>query len=128
MCAGQVVGPLITTRVTDDDVLVIGERPDVGFLGGQRLLAEVGRHADFRRVRIPRAAVAGGAIDIVDDLLDIDGLRPGGDSSVDENAIGVDGNLDTNQSILLLPHGGGNDRFGDGIGQSVGVSRGKETR
>ena len=50
---GQVVGPLIAAGVADDDVLVIGEWPDVGFLGRQRLLAKVGRHADLLWVRIP---------------------------------------------------------------------------
>ena len=50
---GQVVGPLVAAGVADDDVLVIGERPDVGFLGRQHLLTEVGRHTDFPWVRIP---------------------------------------------------------------------------
>ena len=49
----QVVGPLVAAGVADDDVLVIGERPDVGFLGRQHLLAELGRHTDFPWVRIP---------------------------------------------------------------------------
>ena len=60
-------------------------------------------------------------VDIADDLLDIDGLRSGGDPAVDEDAIGMDGYFDTDQCIRLLPHGGGDDRFGDGIGQPVGV-------
>jgi hypothetical protein len=49
----QVVGPLIAARVADDDVLVIGEGPDVGLLGRQRLLTEVGRHADFPWLGLP---------------------------------------------------------------------------
>ena len=49
----QVVGPLIAAGVADDDVLVIGEWPDVGFLGRQHLLAKLGRHTDFPWVRIP---------------------------------------------------------------------------
>ena len=53
MSRRQVVGPLIAAGVADDDVLVIGEWPDVGFLGRQYLLAEVGRHTDFPWVGIP---------------------------------------------------------------------------
>ena len=49
----KVVGPLVAAGVADDDVLVIGERPDVGFLGRQYLLAKLGRHTDFPWVRIP---------------------------------------------------------------------------
>ena len=50
---GQVVGPLVAAGVADDDVLVIGERPDVGFLGRQCLLTEVGRHTDLSWIGIP---------------------------------------------------------------------------
>ena len=50
---GKVVGPLVAARVADDDVLVIGEGPDVGFPGRQNLLAKFGRHTDFPRVGIP---------------------------------------------------------------------------
>ena len=50
---GKVVGPLVAAGVADDDVLVIGERPDVGFLGRQHLLAKLGRHTDFPWIRIP---------------------------------------------------------------------------
>ena len=88
MSGRKVVGPLIAAGVADDDVLVIGERPDVGFLGRQCFLTEVGRHADLPWVRIPRATVAGSTVDIADDLLDIDRLRPGGNPAVDENAVG----------------------------------------
>ena len=120
----KVVGPLVAARVADDDVLVIGERPDVGFLGRQHLLAKLGRHTDFLWLGIPRAAVAGSTVDIADDLLDIDGLRSGSNPAVDEDAIGVDGYFDTDQRIRLLPHGGGDDGFRNRIGQPIGVSRG----
>ena len=49
----KVVGPLVAAGVADDDVLVIGEGPDVGFLGRQHLLAKLGRHTDFPWVGIP---------------------------------------------------------------------------
>src|SRR4030095_15829558 len=38
-------------------------------------------------------------VDIADNLLDIDGLRSGGNPAVDEHAISMDGYLDTNQSL-----------------------------
>jgi len=82
----------------------------------------------FAGVRIPRRPVAAGTINIADDLVDIDGLRSGGDPAVDENAVDVHRDFDTNQSVRLLPHGGGNDGFGNGIGQPIGMSRGKGTR
>ena len=45
-----------------------------------------------------------------------------GNPAVDEDAIGVDSHFDSDQGIMLLPQRGGDDRFGDGIGQSVGMS------
>ena len=36
----------------------------------------------------------------------------------------MDSYLDANQSVRLLPHCGGDDGFGNGIGKAVGVSRG----
>ena len=67
----------------------------------------------FAGVRIPRRPVAAGTINI---------------AAVDENAVDVHRDFDTNQSVRLLPHGGGNDGFGNGIGQPIGMSRGKGTR
>ena len=116
MCGRKVVCPLVAAGVADDDVLVIGERPDVGFFGRQNLLAKLGRHTDFVWLGIPWAAVAGSTVDIADDLLDIDGLRSGGNPAVNEHAISMDGYFDTDQCIRLLPHGGGDDRFRDRIG------------
>jgi hypothetical protein len=39
--------------------------------------------------------------------------------------MGVDGYFDSDQGISLLPHGGGNHGFRNGIGQPIGMSRGK---
>jgi hypothetical protein len=97
-----------------------------GFLGRQRLLTEVGRHTDFSWIRIQRPSVVGGTIDIADDLLDVDASRSACDPAVDENAISMDGYFDSHQGIRLLPHGGGDDRFGNGVGQPVGMSPGKK--
>jgi hypothetical protein len=60
--------------IADDDVLVIGKGPDVGFLGWQHLLAKFDRHTNFPRVGIPWGAVACSAVDLANDLLDIDEL------------------------------------------------------
>jgi hypothetical protein len=65
-------------------------------------LTEVGRHADLSWIGVPGNAVASCSVDVADDLLDIDRLRTGGNAAVDEHAIGVDGDLDSDQSIRLL--------------------------
>jgi hypothetical protein len=43
-------------------------------------------------------------------------LCPAGNPSVDEDAIGMDSRFDSDRCIGLLPYGGADDRFGDGIG------------
>ena len=52
---GQVVGAPVAAGVADDDVLVIREPPDVGFLRRKHLPANLRRQANFRRVRTPTA-------------------------------------------------------------------------
>jgi len=66
--------------------------------------------------------VAGSTINIANNLLDIDGLRSCSDPAIDENAIGMNGHFDSDQCTGLLAYGGGNNRFGDGVGQPVGMS------
>ena len=50
---GQVVCPFVAAGVADDDVLVIGERPDVGFLGaGSRASKSRGSSRSGLKLRI----------------------------------------------------------------------------
>jgi hypothetical protein len=123
LSGGQVIRSLVAAGLADDDVLAIGKRPDFGFLGRQRLLTEVSRHTDLSWIGVPGNAVASCSVDVADYLLDIDRLRTGGNAAVDEHAIGVDGDLDSDQSIRLLPHGGGDDGFRNRVGQPVGMPR-----
>jgi hypothetical protein len=74
--SGQVVGPLIAAGVADDNVLVIGERPDVGFLGRQDFQAEVGRYMELLGLRFSWATVVGSTVDVADNLLDMTGCDP----------------------------------------------------
>jgi hypothetical protein len=48
-------------------------------------------------------------------------LRSRSNPAVNEHAISVHGYLNTDQCVRLLPNSGGGDRFGDGIGEPVGM-------
>ena len=122
MRKGKAVRALVAAGIANDDVLVIRKRADVGFLGRQLLLAEVGGEAQFGGIGYPRPSVAGALIDLADDLPDVQARGPRRYPSVNEDASAMDGDLHAHERVGFLPEGGGDNALGDGIGQTVGMA------
>jgi len=105
--------------MTDHEVLVIRVGTDIGFLGGKLLFAEISGDSQRIGLRDPRASVPSRLVGLQNDGCLVDRFGPGGDSSVEEDQIAVDGHLDADQSIGLLFECCGDNALGDRIGEAV---------
>ena len=120
----KVVGGLVPAGVSDDDVLVVGEGSDIHFFQRQLLLAEIGGDAELIRIRYPSASITGAPVDISHNAFDINSVTACRNAPIDENGISVDGYLDSHKGLRSLIHGSRDDTFGNGIGESIGVTWG----
>ena len=124
MSGRKVVGGLVPAGISDDDVLVVGEGADIDFFGRQLLLAEIGCDAELLRIWNPPTTITGAPIDLPYNAFHINPVTAGRDTPIDENSITMNGYLDSHKGLRSLIHGSGDDAFGNGIGQSIGVTRG----
>jgi hypothetical protein len=116
MLDGQVIGLRDSRCVSGTDTLIIGLRTILCFAILERAEADIGPDLNIAWLGYPDASIASCAIDILYEARNVDVLRAfATDPTRNEYTVTVDGDLNTDQSALLVAASLLHKRIGDGI-------------